>query len=395
MKLINSLENIKNSLENKPGNEEIIIEIDEGTNDNLNPKFLNTTYINESNYNNNDFLQEIEMNKINGIISNENIEIITEEIEESSENQDVNITTQIDLMGNDVEKKFSLDEENLENIIIETTENELNDQNLNTEKLTNKIIIINDENIKLEKKNKQSLSHKLVMSNCRECGESFNLNKNIEEHFKLYHPTLKPFECDICYNRFTKLQAYNRHCKIHKDGEKNKLCTYCEKAFTRADDLKRHIRIHTNERPYQCTICFKSYKQTSELKEHLLTHTKDRKFNCEICGKILQTRNGLYVHLKVHQGIKNHKCELCGNCYVTSGELQSHIKHIHNKDKPYLCTYDVNCKRSFSSKTSLDIHLRSHSGERPFKCTTCDKHLASLASLNKHKKIHTKEIFVL
>uniref|UniRef100_A0A1B0GLC4 C2H2-type domain-containing protein n=1 Tax=Lutzomyia longipalpis TaxID=7200 RepID=A0A1B0GLC4_LUTLO len=54
--------------------------------------------------------------------------------------------------------------------------------------------------------------------------------------------------------------------------------------------------------------------------------------------------------------------------------------------KPYECQQ---CPAKFSRKPYLDIHYRTHTGERPFECEVCLKRFSQKSSLNIHKTIHT------
>lgn len=53
------------------------------------------------------------------------------------------------------------------------------------------------------------------------------------------------FICAICNRQFAMAQTLARHAKVHEAFSKNKQCSYCGKCFSRSDDLRRHIRIHT------------------------------------------------------------------------------------------------------------------------------------------------------
>ena len=46
------------------------------------------------------------------------------------------------------------------------------------------------------------------------------------------------------------------------------------------------------------------------------------------------------------------------------------------------------CSKITVSEKQLTIHMRSHTGEKPFKCSFCGKGFSQRGSLNRHEKIH-------
>ena len=48
------------------------------------------------------------------------------------------------------------------------------------------------------------------------------------------------------------------------------------------------------------------------------------------------------------------------------------------------------CPRSFKKPSDLVRHIRTHTGEKPYKCEDCGKSFSVGSTLNTHKKIHQR-----
>ncbi|KAL3282424.1 hypothetical protein HHI36_005611 [Cryptolaemus montrouzieri] len=58
------------------------------------------------------------------------------------------------------------------------------------------------------------------------------------------------------------------------------------------------------------------------------------------------------------------------------------------KEKPvHRCNI---CNRGFLNKSNIKVHLRTHTGEKPFRCDTCAKAFRQKAHLLKHQQIHKR-----
>lgn len=57
-------------------------------------------------------------------------------------------------------------------------------------------------------------------------------------------------------------------------------------------------------------------------------------------------------------------CEHCGKMFKAASNLTVHIR-VHTGERPFRCGY---CEKSFAKKINLIHHIRTHTGEKPFKC---------------------------
>ncbi|XP_026086426.1 zinc finger protein ZFPM1-like [Carassius auratus] len=103
-------------------------------------------------------------------------------------------------------------------------------------------------------------------------------------------------------------------------------------------------------------------------------------------------------------------CKDCGIWYRSERNLQAHLMYYcasrqkqqtsasPPQDKPKdsypnerLCPFPQ-CNKSCPSASSLEIHMRTHSGERPFVCLICLSSFTTKANCERHLKVHTDSL---
>lgn len=113
-------------------------------------------------------------------------------------------------------------------------------------------------------------------------------------------PKTKPYSCQLCNTRFSKMSNLNRHMFLHNDQRKYR-CSVCSKRFNSQQSLDEHKAVHSDLKTFQCNLCEKVFKTSTLLKRHTLTHSTDKPFVCPYCMKTFKTIALCRKHINIHK----------------------------------------------------------------------------------------------
>ncbi|KAM4614179.1 zinc finger protein ZFPM1 [Discoglossus pictus] len=100
-------------------------------------------------------------------------------------------------------------------------------------------------------------------------------------------------------------------------------------------------------------------------------------FPCKDCGIWYRSERNLQAHLMYYCASRQSS---------TSPSMDEKPKDTYPNER--ICPFPQ-CKKSCPSASSLEIHMRSHSGERPFVCLICLSAFTTKANCERHLKVHT------
>ncbi|XP_041983700.1 zinc finger protein 91-like isoform X2 [Aricia agestis] len=240
---------------------------------------------------------------------------------------------------------------------------------------------------------------------CDHCRKTFKQQGSLRKHMDYAHRSISPAQCDLCkkiYKTKKTLQAHliRKHRSELSAGEapsRTFECPECGKAFVAPSLLRLHMTAHSNTRDYYCVECDKSFKSEIGLKQHYkiaATHanTAELSFGCDLCDRKFRCRRDLERHKnREHLQRRPFQCDKCEKSYLSLWSMSEHKRRAHEGYKRPFDHHCPMCDRVFDRSTTMRMHIRTHTGERPYKCPRCPAEFGQAGVRSTHiKLVHLK-----
>ncbi|KAK7492232.1 hypothetical protein BaRGS_00016529 [Batillaria attramentaria] len=232
---------------------------------------------------------------------------------------------------------------------------------------------------------------------CDRCGKTFAFTYALTRHQKrcgVDRSLLKKYECCLCEKVFYTPEGLKRHhrtCGVdrscHNAGTRQQLPRTSKKGITYiSDDSSQDM----GDKTYQPQRMVNKEEEEKSVETHSVPENKHQTLkalqtsNSRKQNQKLAARQGSkYVVLKKSAAGKIYECHVCGKCFKRADSLTVHMR-VHTGDRPFQCKF---CDASYKVSSHLSCHVRAkHSTERPYRCDRCSKSFAFTYALTRHQK---------
>ncbi|XP_031635421.1 zinc finger protein OZF-like [Contarinia nasturtii] len=111
-----------------------------------------------------------------------------------------------------------------------------------------------------------------------------------------------------------------------------------------------------------------------------------KKHKCTFCNYVTSHKGSLKIHIRTHTGEKPFACEICGKAFARKPHLNRH-KKTHAAEFPFCCS---KCRQGFAHEIDKIDHERECK-HRQYACHLCKNAAHHLQHLKQHMRIHNGE----
>lgn len=212
-----------------------------------------------------------------------------------------------------------------------------------------------------------------------------------------------PHKCIFCLQTFNLRAKLRNHMAIHVPTPHN--CPVCQCQFPNPSSLRDHLVTHCTDAPFSCYVCAKGFSDEPALIKHMLSHRTERNYKCTKCDRSFKYVYSLETH-KCHQRVAALKCDVCGQQFREPVRLAEHqathygahfnytpakretkeyatVLYGPNGRRRHQCTI---CEKFFTQSSSLNVHMKGHTGIKPYRCEFCQKGFHIADHYTRHRR---------
>lgn len=220
---------------------------------------------------------------------------------------------------------------------------------------------------------------------------------------------LKVFICPVCDEQFNRPDTLLIHTSVHGQAAKIYKCTQCPQSYVFKSQLINHSFSHHNHQNHHTQRTASNVNNIQQVKTpmpqsngvyNLRSHTSPVKTTPRSSPMPNQmTQQIQHIGNEVVYGVpgaqftiitaglkKSYKCLTCTKTFNSQRNLNVHLR-IHTGFRPFEC--DV-CKHKFTRRENLRSHMRCHLNLRPYTCPICTRSFRRRSHVNSHIEIHFK-----
>lgn len=148
---------------------------------------------------------------------------------------------------------------------------------------------------------------------------------------------IHPYECSECSLIFQTPEDYLQHQGEHflaqdKESGESGVMSGFEEARGRdeAADRMDATRVKVAEKKvafcaksHQCNLCHRTFTSINRLAAHTRVHEQGT-YECPDCGKMFKKATSLQTHMRTHSGVARYLCVDCGSGFTTEMTLIMH-----------------------------------------------------------------------